>query len=103
MKQSAKTFVLIVLVLVALSHDVYAYIDLGTGSFVLQMLIASILGALFTFKMWFRALKRFFLRLFGVAGNTITKTDEPPKGSIEAHSPNDSVVPVAEREFEEKP
>ncbi len=47
--------------------NAHAYIDPGTGSFIIQMLIASILGAVLTVKMWIGTIKRFFLRLIGRA------------------------------------
>jgi hypothetical protein len=38
------------------------YIDPGTGSLVIQILIASFLGALFTIKLFWTKVKAFFLR-----------------------------------------
>jgi nitrate/nitrite transporter NarK len=50
--------------LLALPVDAFAYLDPGTGSYVLQMIIAGLLGAAFAVKMsWFR-IKRFFLERF---------------------------------------
>jgi hypothetical protein len=50
--------------LLVLPVDAFAYLDPGTGSYVLQMIIAGLLGAAFAVKMsWFR-IKRFFLELF---------------------------------------
>ena len=49
------------------SRDAYAYLDPGTGSFLLQALIATIFGALFTMKYWFRTVKYHVLRVFGKA------------------------------------
>ena len=44
--------------------DAHAYLDPGTGSYVLQMIIAGLLGAAFAIKMsWFR-IKRFITGLF---------------------------------------
>ncbi len=47
------------------SPAVLAYLDPGTGSMLLQLLIAGILGALFTIKMYWYRFKRFFARLLG--------------------------------------
>ncbi len=52
--------VLITLSLVILPFNVNAYIDPGTGTFVLQMLFASLIGGLFTIKMYFQKVKNFF-------------------------------------------
>lgn len=47
------------------SSSAFAYLDPGAGSFILQMLIAGILGALFTIKMYWYKLKMFVAKLFG--------------------------------------
>ena len=63
---SIQFILLSVLVLILLPvGNAHAYIDPGTGSFIIQMLIASILGAVLTVKMWIGTIKRFFLRLVG--------------------------------------
>jgi hypothetical protein len=41
-----------------------AYLDPGSGSFFLQLLIASLLGALFVLKTYWGRVKAFFARLF---------------------------------------
>jgi hypothetical protein len=99
---SGTTFVLIASLFMVLSRDAHAYIDPGTGSLALQILIASIISALFTFKLWLGAVKRFFLRLFGVADNTSAQTDEPSEESIEAIGSKGPTAPVAEEELEKK-
>jgi hypothetical protein len=48
-----------------LSGPAFAYLDPGAGSFMLQMLIASILGAAFTLKMYWLKIKFFLMRLMG--------------------------------------
>lgn len=48
------------LVLFALSPSAFAYLDPGTGSMVLQMLIAGLLSALFAVKMFWLRIKSFF-------------------------------------------
>lgn len=103
MRQFATMFVLIFLLIMIFSHETYAYIDPGTGSFLFQILIASVLSALFTLKLWFRTVKRFLLRLFGVAGNTITKTGEPNGESIETNSLKGSAASAADKELKKKP
>ena len=42
-----------------------AYVDPGTGSYVLQLLIAGLLGALFALKVFWHKLVAFFKGLFG--------------------------------------
>jgi hypothetical protein len=41
-----------------------AYLDPGTGSFLLQLLLATSLGALFLIKTFWKRIKDFFRRLF---------------------------------------
>jgi hypothetical protein len=66
MKNSTFTHLVIGLVLFGLMPiDAHAYLDPGTGSYVLQLLVAGVLGSLFAIKMcWFR-IKEFFGGLFG--------------------------------------
>ncbi|MEJ2104275.1 MAG: hypothetical protein P8X47_06820 [Ignavibacteriaceae bacterium] len=45
-------------------HLVLAYIDPGTGSYLIQLLIASILGGLFALKVYWRKLLVFFSNKF---------------------------------------
>ena len=45
--------------------DVYPYIDAGTGSFMLQLLIAGIVGSLFAVKIFFRRIVNGVRKLFG--------------------------------------
>lgn len=52
-------------------NNAYAYLDPGTGSVVLQVLIAGILGAVFTFKSYVRAIAASITRFF-------RKTDNAP-------------------------
>jgi hypothetical protein len=51
----------------------YAYLDPGTGSFILQVLIASLLGGVFAIKMFWSKIKAFF-------ANLISKRKEYEKG-----------------------
>lgn len=39
---------------------VYAYLDPGTGSYFFQILVGTIIGALFTVKMFWKKIKDFF-------------------------------------------
>ena len=50
--------------LLLLPVDAHAYLDPGTGSYVLQMIIAGLLGAAFAIKMSWLRIKRFFLGIF---------------------------------------
>ena len=42
--------------------DAHAYLDPGTGSYILQLLIASLIGGLFVIKTYFQKIKSFFIK-----------------------------------------
>ena len=44
--------------------NVYAYLDPGSGSYLLQLLLAGLLGMSFLIKNFWRNLKLFFVNLF---------------------------------------
>lgn len=46
--------------LVVWASPAYAYLDPGTGSYALQILLAALFGALFTIKVYWQKLKAFF-------------------------------------------
>jgi hypothetical protein len=61
-----KHLVLILPVLLLLfTKDSEAYIDPGSGSYVLQLLVASFFAILFALKMFWRNIKAFFSRTGG--------------------------------------
>lgn len=53
-----------VLVLALLSAPAFAYLDPGTGSYLLQLVLAGILGALLSIKLFWGKIKEFFRSLF---------------------------------------
>ena len=53
---------LTLVVMTFLPDSAYAYLDPGTGSMILQLVIAGALGALFTLKNFFRNIKAFTSR-----------------------------------------
>lgn len=55
----------VLLLLIITAAPAHAYIDLGTGSYVLQMLAAFCLGFLFALKLYWRKFLAFVSRLFG--------------------------------------
>ena len=42
--------------------DAHAYVDPGSGSFITQMIVAAVLGASVTIKIYWRKIKGFFQR-----------------------------------------
>jgi len=56
--------VFLVFFILFFSTPVYAYIDPGTGSYIIQLLLAGFLGALLAVKIFWKKLKIFFSNLF---------------------------------------
>lgn len=54
----------------------FAYIDPGTGSLILQVAIAGIMGALFTIKLYWYKFKYMILKFFGKKVPTEEEVDE---------------------------
>ena len=63
------------IVVLAFSSEAYAYIDPSTGSYLLQILLAGLLGALFTIKIFWRNFKGFFARLLTGKSKDDARTD----------------------------
>jgi hypothetical protein len=45
-------------------NNVYAYLDPGTGSYVLQLAIAALLGGLYAVKVFWKRITNFFKNIF---------------------------------------
>jgi len=54
----------VVMLILLFPRRAHAYLDLGTGSFIFQMLIASSLAALYFFKSYVRKALKFISSLF---------------------------------------
>lgn len=52
-------------VLALQASGAHAYMDPGSGSFLLQILLAAFVGGMFYFRQGVEAVKRFFARFFG--------------------------------------
>ena len=50
--------------LILAAQDTYAYIAPGTGSYLLPLMLAGLLGLAFTMKIYWQKIKMFFLKLF---------------------------------------
>jgi hypothetical protein len=64
MKKFSRTHVMVLAGLMY-SQSASAYLDPGTGSLMLQMLIAGVMGALFTMKLYWYRVKAFVARILG--------------------------------------
>lgn len=47
------------------ARETHAYLDPGTGSFILQLLLAGLFGVLLSVRIFWKRIKAFFTRLFG--------------------------------------
>jgi len=64
-----KDIILLVLTIAAivqmlLPQTAFAYLDPGTGSYIFQVLVATLIGGLFTIKMYWQKIKNFFTSRF---------------------------------------
>ena len=69
-------YLVIVAVLLGTVAPAHAYIDAGSGSYMLQMLMAGLLGLAFTLKMSWQRLKAYTAKLFAGKGRTETRGHE---------------------------
>jgi len=60
------TIILFSLLLI-IARPAYAYLDPGSGSFILQIILGAVLGGLFTVKIYWQKLKTFIFKIFGRA------------------------------------
>jgi hypothetical protein len=63
------------LVYLVFIEEAYAYLDPGTGSYILQLIIAGLLGGLFALKMFWSKVKNFFVNVFS-RGNKHEKAED---------------------------
>ena len=47
-----------------MTRTAHAYLDPGTGSYIIQIVLAALLGALFSLRIFWSRMGRFFNRLF---------------------------------------
>ena len=63
------------LFVVFFSHNAYAYLDPGSGSFILQIAIAAIVGGLFVVKLYFNKIKTFLKKAWSKGENDNEQPD----------------------------
>lgn len=64
MKYLTNTLVIIVLSSLFFPQKVYAYLDPGSTSFILQIILAIIAGGIFGVKLFWKNIKSFFKNVF---------------------------------------
>lgn len=60
----ARIQLLCILFLIIFSNTCFAYLDPGTGSYIIQVIIAVILGAAFSIKMFWNKIVSYFRKIF---------------------------------------
>jgi hypothetical protein len=63
------TLVLLIFLSLSQPEILYGYIDPGTGSYFLQMILATIFGGLFAIKIYFKKIRSFFNTLISKGKN----------------------------------
>jgi hypothetical protein len=63
-KEVLRIILLLFVGLFLFAERAHSYIDLGSGSYFFQILIAAIMGALFTVKIYWKKMKTFLTNLF---------------------------------------
>ena len=62
--ESRGWLLLLMIVVMGMATNASAYLDPGTGSYVLQIVVASLVGGVFVMKMFFGHIATFFRNLF---------------------------------------
>jgi len=62
--KGAILLILSIVVQLLLPQAAFAYLDPGTGSYIFQVLVAAVIGGLFTIKIYWRKIKNFFSNHF---------------------------------------
>lgn len=61
---SIKTFIAITLMFLIWPHNGHAYLDAGTGSYVVQLIVAGLLGGAFAIKIFWKQMSTSFKKIF---------------------------------------
>jgi len=62
--RSKMTFIIFGLFYLIFPRAAYAYLDPGTGSYILQIILAALAGLAFTIKIYWTNVRAFFVNLF---------------------------------------
>ena len=68
-------FLFAIFLFLAIPWTAQAYIDPGTGSFIIQIIVATVLGTTFYFKFFWKKIKDFFIN----RQSSDAREDEGPK------------------------
>ena len=81
---------LLIFLTLVFSSNAFAYIDPGAGSLLIQMLVAGVMGAIFTIKMYWFRLKSYIQKLMGkdVSSDDLSNTSDD-KDNLEISNKKD--------------
>ncbi len=68
---------LVALLVLLFSPNAHAYLDPGTGSYLLQLAAAGLLASMFTLRMYWTKVKDWVRKLGGPKPQIVAKKDEP--------------------------
>lgn len=69
-----KFFCLTLIIFLLLHKNSYAYLDMGTGSYILQIILGSIVGGIFWIKLYWQKIKTSINTFFKQKNNVNKKT-----------------------------
>ncbi len=75
MNKQIKFFLVLVAFVALFPPRAHAYLDPGTGSYVIQVLAAVFFGGFFVIKTWWTQIKHFITKLFGKDKKSSEKSD----------------------------
>ena len=64
MRMHLLRFLIVALLILSSSMNSYAYLDLGTGSYFIQIVLAASLGTLYSIKIFWKNIKSFLKNIF---------------------------------------
>jgi len=82
MSETGSCVLLAVLASLLLVREAHAYLDPGTGSYILQVLIAGLFGALFMLKVFWGRIVGFFGKNSSESKATVQESDQDVSSSV---------------------
>ena len=69
--------------LILMATSALAYLDPGTGSYIVQILIAAVLGGLVAIKTFWSTIVLFFKRIFGKGGDVLKQVGSQARHALQ--------------------
>ena len=81
------------LLFLTLAREAQAYLDPGTGAFVLQLLLAGLLGGLYALKVFWKNIRGFFSRVFSGRSQAAAGEDADEGGGEQKDGASEETEP----------